>query len=192
MNLATAKYRLTGEAPLKMHNGQLADPFNFYAKEMKKISSKRGKTEADYMVMAHLEFLGGLYLDKKNEVIIPGNVVEAMLKKGATAQKLGKVFSSAVFCEKDSLLEYKGPREPEKLWEDVSFRDSSGVRIGPSRIMRMRPIFDKWAVEVEVMFIPEMVNEDQLDQTIDRAGLIVGLCDHRPRYGRFTVKKLKG
>lgn len=190
MNLAKMKFRLKSEAPLLMHNGQLADPFNYFAKEMKKISGKRGKTEADYEALSHLEFLGGLYLNKAEEPVIPGQCVEAMLKNAAKAQKMGKVFDSAVFCEGDFPLKYKGPKAPEKLWADSNFRLVCGVVIAGRRIMRTRPIFDKWELDVEVSYIPEMLNEDQLVQAMDRAGMVVGLGDHRPRYGRFTAKKI--
>jgi hypothetical protein len=43
-----SKFRLTSESPLLLHNGQTADPSNRFSKEMKKISGKRGKTDADF------------------------------------------------------------------------------------------------------------------------------------------------
>lgn len=190
MQLRKLKFKLTSEAPLLLHNGSLADPFNYYAKEMKKISGKRGKTEAEYEALGRLEFLGGLYLNLKEEVVIPGRCVEAMLKNAAKAQKLGKVFDSSVFCEEDFPLIYKGPKKPEKLWEAGTFRDVQGVVVDRKRIMRTRPRFDEWALDIEIAYLEEMVNEQNVVEATRRAGMVVGLGDCRPRYGRFSAKKV--
>jgi len=55
------KVRLEGLTPIMMHNGQLADPLNKFVKAAKPYSSKRGKTEEDYAVLAYIEWWGGLY-----------------------------------------------------------------------------------------------------------------------------------
>ncbi len=65
------KLKFTSVSPLVMHNGELANPFNEFTQKIKKISSKRGKTEADMKEMARLEFHGGLYTTN-GFVIIPG------------------------------------------------------------------------------------------------------------------------
>jgi hypothetical protein len=64
--------RITGAAPLILHNVQLADPLNAYAKEMKKISGKRRKTDADLEELARFEWHGSLYVSQ-GQVVIPGH-----------------------------------------------------------------------------------------------------------------------
>src|ERR671914_89551 len=66
--------QITGVAPLILYNGHLADPLNYYAKEMKKISGKRHKTEADLEELAPLEWHGSLYVSE-GQVVIPGEVI---------------------------------------------------------------------------------------------------------------------
>ncbi|CAO3452058.1 hypothetical protein [Azospirillum largimobile] len=40
-------FQITGVSPLLMHNGRLADPLDPLVKDIKKLSCKRPKTEAD-------------------------------------------------------------------------------------------------------------------------------------------------
>ena len=76
MEYKTLSLRLKGVSPLVCHNGQLADPLNYWSKELKRITSKRHKVEADMEEAARIEFFGGLYL--ANEVpIIPADLVQA-------------------------------------------------------------------------------------------------------------------
>ena len=46
---------------LLCHNGELADPLNNFAKEMKKVSAVRKKTDEHHLKMQELEWFGGLY-----------------------------------------------------------------------------------------------------------------------------------
>lgn len=55
-------FQITGVSPLLMHNGRLADPLDPLVKDIKKLSCKRPKTEADLERITKLEFLGSLYL----------------------------------------------------------------------------------------------------------------------------------
>ena len=81
--------QITGVAPLILHNGHLADPLNYYAKEMKKISGKRHKTEADLEELARLEWHGSLYVSE-GQVVIPGEMIEAHLVGAAKKLKKGQ------------------------------------------------------------------------------------------------------
>ncbi len=119
-------------------------------------------------------------------------MVEAMLYNGAKAQKLGKAFKSSVFCEGIYNLKYKGPKTPEELWEDENFRNVTGVKVnGGSRIMRTRPQFKAWELTVEVYYIPENVDKQNVVDALTYAGNCVGLGDWRPKFGRFEVKVVK-
>jgi len=100
---------LIGEQPgLLLHNGELANPLNPIVKEMKKISGKRSKTEADYEELARLEFQGGLYMGQDGPVI-PATCIEAMLINGAKKSKEGPKAKVGIFVTKNARLEYDGP-----------------------------------------------------------------------------------
>lgn len=186
------KFRITGVAPLIMHNGQTADPMNNYTRAIKEISSKRKKVDADYQEMARLEWMAGLYLHN-SEPCIPDYVLEAaLIGRGGAArsQKMGKEAAAGMFVMKNFLLEYDGPKNPNELWKDEHFRLVRKVRIGQSSVMRTRPIFYEWAAKVEVEFNPDFLNADHIRQWMDIAGSRVGLMDWRPKCGRFSVEEL--
>jgi hypothetical protein len=188
--MKTLSFRIVGVAPLLMHNGQLADRTNEYARQISEIASNRKKTDADYEQMAKLEWFGGLYL-WNGEPCIPGIVFEAtLIGKGGAARKerMGKEAAASVFVTKNFPLQYDGPRNPHELWKDKDFTDQSLVRIGQSKIMRTRPIFQQWSAEIEVQFNEALVNPNDLKRWIEVAGEQVGLMDWRPRYGRFSVE----
>lgn len=182
-------YRLTSSAPLIMHNGQMADPTNKWAKALKLISAKRKKTDADYEEMAHLEFLAGLYMGTDGP-ILPTYMIDAMLVAAAKKSREGQLVKSSCFCLNHARLEYEGPRTAEELWADESFRFSALVRVQAARVARMRPIFHNWAATVTFHLEPTLVNPSRLDEWMAVAGTQIGLGDWRPQYGRFQAERL--
>jgi hypothetical protein len=190
MAFKTLNFRILGVSPLLMHNGQTADPLNQFSIGLKKISGKRGKTEEDYRALAHLEFLSGLYL-KNKKPCIPGFVMEACLCEAAKKSRRGKQALSGIFVNEDSELIYDGPQDPEKMWEDESFRLSASVRIQKNRVMRTRPRFDKWEAVVAISFDDKVLNASDVEEIL-KSACDVGLCDWRPKFGRFSAEREAG
>ena len=186
MKTKKMKFRLESTCPLLMHNGQMADPMNGITKKLKKISAKRSKTDADFKAMSHLEFLGSLYLNEQKEPVIPAHVISAAIVNGAKAEKLGASFKRAMWCEGNFPLEYEGSKNPETMWESDNFKNIVGVKIGQSRIMRTRVEFIKWAATVIVNYFDELEDE-QIISAVERAGVVIGIMDRRPAWGRFEV-----
>lgn len=186
----TLTYRITGDAPLIMHNGDLANPLSKAAKALKQVTSKKKKTDADFERMAEIEFKAGLYMDEDRGPVIPGENIEATLYNAAKITKEGKIAKSACFVPKAAVLQYDGPRDADGLWEDERFRNCVGVKVGMSRVMRTRPVFKEWSAIVEVEYEAGVINEEQVDRWMHAGGTQVGLCDWRPRCGRFSVEKV--
>lgn len=185
----TLKYQLTGDAPLIMHNGLMADPGYRYTKEMKAISSKGKKTDADHEEMARIEFYGGLYMTQDGP-IIPLHVIESVVVAGAKKTKEGPKAKSGVFCLKDARLEYAGPRTAAELWAANNFRFSALVRVTTSRIVRTRPIFKEWSAVVELSIEDTVVSPNSVDTWMSAAGTQVGIGDWRPQHGRFSATRI--
>lgn len=179
-------FQITGVSPLLMHNGRLADPLDPLVKDIKKLSSKRPKTEADLERMAKLEFLGSLYLHG-GEPCLPGELIEAALIEGAKRKRRGPLAKAGILCDGNIPLQYDGPREPEALWNEDRFRFRTGVRVERLRVMRVRPRFDDWSAAVTIQFMPSLLSEDDVRDIIRTTGEVVGLGDWRPKFGRFTV-----
>ncbi len=189
MSFGEASYWIEGVSPLLMHNGQLANPLNPLVKEMKQITGIRKKTDEHHLELQRLEFRAGLYLNEAGQVIVPSEVIESCLVEGAKKAKLGKAFKSSVTVTEDAVLEYGPKLTVDQLWEqNETYADVRGVKVGQSRVMRTRPIFRDWSLVFAVMFDAEQINLEQLSQAVEDAGRIVGLCDYRPKFGRFQVK----
>jgi hypothetical protein len=183
------KIRLTGASPLMMHSDRLANPLATESKAHKLLTGKRKKTEDDHLAIAKSEFLSGAYYDEKAGMYIPGQNFDATFLAGAKLQKLGTHWKrgAVVMTDKAKLL-YDGPGTPETLWNDSSFVDVRGVRVGAAKLMRYRPRFDEWACELELSFNPDIMNAEEVKKVVCDAGALIGVCEYRPRFGRFAVK----
>jgi hypothetical protein len=179
-------FKITGVAPLLMHNGQLADPLNDHSKALKRITSKRNKTDADHEEMARLEWFGSLYL-KDGKPCLPGEILEAAFVAAAKKQKQGKQAQAGIFCPDSYPLLYDGARKPEQLWGDRDYRHTVGVRVQQNRVSRTRPIFRNWSCKIEVQYDDELLNAEEVNDIVRIAGEIIGVGDWRPKYGRFKV-----
>lgn len=185
------KVRLTGEAPLLMHNGQLANPLNQHAKESKKISGKRQKTEADLEQLAKISWFGSLYLTDDLKIMVPGVVLEAALANGAKTTRKGKSAQAGLFVRDNMLLEFDhADLTLDELWKIKKFRLDALVSVDRKKILRVRPKFDNWAITANINFDDSLFNLESIRDIIKIAGEQIGLCDWRPRYGRFSVKFL--
>jgi hypothetical protein len=181
------KFKIEGVSPLMVHNGQLADPLNPHAKELKKLSSQRKKTDETHEAMSRVEWFGGLYLNEKGVPVIPGECIERMLVDAAKKKRMGKEFTSAIICDGVWEIEFDGPRDLEQLFKTPAFVDRRKVKVQNSSVMRTRPIFHKWALKFGVHFLPSVVNEESVKEVVGIAGQLIGLGDYRPRYGRFNL-----
>ena len=180
---------LQGTAPLLMHNSRLANPLDPATKALSKATGKRKKTEDDHAEIARLEFLGSLYFDEEIGPYLPGENLQRALLDAARMNRRGKDVERGLFVTTDiNPLVYTGPRTREALWDDENFRHMASVKVTTSRTMRCRPIFREWATEVEAAFDPNVLDMGDIEGMAERSGLYIGLCDWRPRYGRFQVE----
>jgi hypothetical protein len=183
----TLSFHLKSESPLLMHRGGLADPMDPFAQQMKRISGKRDKTEADFMEMARIEWYGGLYADENQHPCLPGEVVEATLINAAKKIKRGKQAQAGIICPGNFPLVYDGPDNLDELWEDARFRFTTGVRVQRNRVMRTRPRFNEWQVKIDVQYDPQLLNPSEVTAIVKRSGEEIGFGDWRPKFGRFIV-----
>lgn len=189
--LQEIKVKLIGVCPMLTHNCQLADPLNEYAKELKKVSSKRSKTDEDHAAMAEIEFMGGLYLDDKEKPILPSEVVEATIIGGAKKERMGPAAKAAVFVMEDfKMTKYDGPKNIKKRMSDTRCFDRRLVRVQANKVARTRPKYTNWEAQGVITFDNEQVDEDVLLRWLETAGQQLGVGDYRPKFGRFEVKVL--
>lgn len=178
-----------------VHNGELADPFYVFSQEIKKISGKRKKTEADHEMMAKLEWRGGLYVNE-DKLIVPSDCFEASLVGAAKLSRLGKDAARGLFVEDHLVIRGEGIPETvndavlDEMYDSGKFTFRKGVRVGTAKVMRTRPIFGLgWFADATVVFNDAVFNKQQIEDLVDTAGTQIGLCEWRPRYGRFAVSE---
>lgn len=180
---------LKGTAPLLVHNIRLANPLDPFARAMKHVSSKRTKTEDDYIELARLEHEGGLYFDPVVGPYLPGQNIERSLQDGAKLTKSGKKIERGLFISDDIVpILYEGPRTVKGLWADENFRSVLSVKVSTSRVMRTRPMFRNWSLEADAELDPSVLELTDLTSIANQAGQMTGLGDYRPRYGRYTAE----
>jgi hypothetical protein len=189
--MAHIRFRLTGTAPLLQHNERLANPLDPHAKEVAKVAKKRSKTEADYEMLAKLEFKGGLYYQDDIGPYAPGTWIEQTLVEAAKKEKLGTVFKAYIRCVEDQIpLAYPGPRTLEQLWNARHY-DQRCVGVRASKTLRTRPCFRDWSLECTIIYDEVAIEREQVIRAMMRSGEGIGLGDYRPRFGRFTTEVIE-
>jgi hypothetical protein len=197
--METMKVRIEGLGALLCHNPQAIDKQNHFAKAISAISKKRAKTEADMEEMSHLEFLCGLYMSHVEGngdsmvPVLPLHMLRSMIVAGAKKDKNGPLAKAGVFVNKHAAIEYDGPKDPDELYavmnEDGTRKFVSRVPVAVQRnkVIRTRPIFNPWALVVELDYLPEVIDGATIMQAFNRAGLLCGLGDWRDLHGKFTA-----
>jgi hypothetical protein len=180
--------KITGTAPLMMHSDRLANPLLPETQAHKELTAKRKKTDEDHLAIARSEYVAGAYWHEKEGLHVPGQNFEATFLGGAKLQKLGVRWKQgAMVLEQRVKLLHDGPKTPAELWESPRNQDCRGVRVGSAKVMRYRPVFPVWAAELTVVLNADILTAAEARKAITDAGKFIGVCEYRPRFGRFEV-----
>lgn len=185
-----------GVSPLIMHSCKCVNPLHPISKEIRKLNDKpRGQklTEEELEKLSDLEWEAGAYWQDGIGLYIPGENVEATLRNGAKANKKGKDIEKYVSVTDLYIpLDYGENLTKEELIKRYEFRDTRPMVINRSRILRTRPRFDQWKITFNLMYNEEKIDLDTIVNAMEVAGNYIGLCDSRPKYGKFcaTIEEL--
>jgi len=195
------KLKIKGTVPLMLHNNQAVDPLNIYYQTMKPLSAKRNKTEADLMLLGRIEWESGLYISPEGKICIPGRNIEKCFILGARKSKNGKKFEEGVYVDDNYCpLQFNGNNITAMSKEIPSpgldslyvseHIDRRAVAVQRNTIIRTRPIFERWNLTCTVLYDENVINQQTLLECITVSGLYIGLCEMRPRLGRFEIEKI--
>jgi hypothetical protein len=186
---------------LLVHNQQLADPQNEYAKALKEITGKKKKNDDDAEEISRREFQGGLYFDEKLGPYVPDSWIYRMIVEGARKSKMGKEVGPFLeIAEFRIPIVYDGPRTREGLWKDKRFIDRRSVVISGRRVMRTRPRFDNCRLDFTVRIYEGGPGSDVILQALDHASVSIGIGSGRPGspkgtaapgIGKFSIEKFE-
>lgn len=183
------KCEFHGISPIILHSCQCVNPLHPISIEMKKITSNRKKTEEDMRKLSDLEWESGLYWDDDVGVYIPAENIEATIREGAKARKLGKHIVKGFMCDDLKIpLDIKEKLTKEQMCADMRFRDVRAMKVQQARVMRTRPRFNTWNITFIASYDENILNFDNVVDAIEYAGQYVGLCDSRPKYGKFSAR----
>lgn len=190
---------LVGTVPIILHNNQTVNPLNRYCQALKPLTGKRKKTDEDVIEIARIEWEAGLYV-YNGMIVIPGKCIDASFKNGAKRTKEGRKWvQGAMIMEDYAPLKYKGMKNGkfdingdipspslDELFKTNSVMDM--VKVGISTVLRTRPIFYDWSIECTVAFDEKIFDQRSIENIVRETGKYVGLCERRPRYGKFDVE----
>lgn len=186
--MKTLRVTWKGITPLIMHSCKCVNPLHPIAKELKKYTSKKNKTEEDLNIISDLEWKAGAYWDDEIGLYIPGENVEATIQNGAKANKKGKDIQKYVDV-KDLYIpfNYGENLTLDKLVSKYEYRDTRPMNVQRSKVIRTRPRFDQWNITFTLVYNEDKIDLDTIVNAIEYAGQYVGLCDSRPKYGKFVA-----
>lgn len=191
--MKTLEITWKGITPLIMHSCQCVNPLHPISKKLKEYTSKRKKTEEDLQMISDLEWEGGLYWKDDIGLYIPAENIEATIRNGAKVNRKGsdieKYFDvQTMYAPLDIGEKYT----KDSLKADYQFRDVRQMNVMRAKITRTRPRFDMWKTTFIASYNEEYIDLDTIVKAVEYAGNFVGLCDSRPKYGKFvaTIKEL--
>jgi hypothetical protein len=194
MAIHSLDFRLVGTSPLLLNNPQTVDALSAASIAIKELSGKRKRTETEDMELRKKKFMAGLYLTSDGAPYIPAYNIQRSAQEAGRLSKQGKIWDRGVWLtEHQCLLDYKGPKTAEGLWEDKRFVDNRDGKVGNgARIVVTRPIFHQWSADVSFNFEDEIANPGDIVAHLFHAGKMIGVGTYRQRFGRFDIEVLGG
>ena len=177
-----------GVTPLIMHSCKCVNPLHPLSVEMKKYTSKRKKTEEDLIKISDLEWEAGAYWKDGLGLYIPAENVEATIINGGKAFKKGTDIQK--YCTVKDLyipFSYGENLTKEELIQNYEYRDTRPMNVQRAKVMRTRPRFDQWQINFNMIYDDQKIDLETIKNALEYAGAYVGLCDSRPKYGKFVA-----
>ena len=197
--MKSIEVKWSGIRPLLMNNWIGIDTTHPLVKEMGAINKKRTKTEDDTAHREWLQYQISLYTEDGIGPYIPTQNIEACIRDGAKKNRKGKDVTAAAFVSADKYallasdgsyvipLDYEGPRTTEELYNNGTGDFVYKCRVVQARqgILKVRPRFRDWSIRFVLDYDESMINKSDLADAALLGGQFIGLCDYRPRFGRF-------
>jgi len=192
--MKTIRFHVEGTTPLMLNNPQCINPMHPLAKELKKLTSKRSKTDEDQMEILHLRFLASPYLNSKGQYIIPAQMIAKSIEAGAKEFKLGAKFQRSVIVLGDALLKFADNGcTPEELYanHNEKYVDVRAVGVMKAKVITARMIVPEWSFDSELSFDETQLNDSEVWSALNAAGLRYGIGTYRACYGRYKATEIK-
>jgi hypothetical protein len=173
------KLRLVGTSALIVHKWSEKAKKQMLDKQMK--VATQGKAAKD----PEQDYRESLYIRPDGSYGFPSVAFKAAAVRAGTYCDMKMVFLRGAFHVEGDLVLIEGEPEPR---EDM-------VRVGQGTAdIRYRPMFPKWATELDITFNNRALSAEQIVNLFEIAGFAVGVGEWRPekdgQFGRFAVETL--
>ena len=189
-----------GTTPLIMHSCRCVNPLHPLTKIIKKYTGKRTKTDEDYQTISDYEWLSGAYytndtisspydeITGEHELYIPADNIEATIINAGKSFKKGTDIKKYVMLTDPFIpLKVLGNPDFRTMLKDYKYRDVRQMVVQRNRVTRTRPRFDSWELSFRLTYDDTKIDIDTIINALEYAGQYVGLCDSRPKYGKFVA-----
>lgn len=187
--MQSISFRIEGTTPLMVNNPRTVNPFDEYSKLLKPLTSKRSKTDEDMLEISRIKFLASLYRDIRDEqYILPAQNLEQAVVEAARERKRGKNFERSFRIYDDATLVFPDmDKTPQQLYEMGIYVDVRAVGIKDVKIPTTRAIFPEWSAAFTAYYDDNQLNEDEVREFLEIAGLRYHVGTYRRKYGAFKV-----
>lgn len=200
--METYRVRLMGQTPYIQHsdNVEWADEMERW---LRNPDNKKSSTPGDDRTPA-FRWLGCLYHDG-TQIVVPSDSIRAALREAGATLSTGHRTETFKSASQSGLIineaawplvvnERTIPTAPFMESKEIrSFADwqrlAAGygfmlfvkrVRVGMSKHIRVRPVFDSWASEGTITVTDTRITEQVLQMLVSQAGRLKGIGDWRP------------
>lgn len=172
--------RVKGASALMFHRWSCDDV------EAKSKAKKGSKTKKEDNIESYL------WRNTRNEICIPGeyfrmSIINAAkyLQDPRSPRKSAMDLFKAGVANLDELCSLGS--------KDWDYLDRRRVTIQRNGITRVRPAFNiGWEAEFRMqVLLPEYISPDLMNETIQKAGRLIGVGDFRPTFGRFQIVRFE-
>lgn len=184
--------KLVGTKPLLLHNVDLANPRNEWARKMTDLRGTPSKRRTDDWLdeMEYAQFMGAFYeIPEIDGIGLPAENVRQSLIAAAKMTRLGTQATRAIQIIVPAVqILFDGPRKPQELWDSGKFKITRMIRGTGGASPTTYPIFGEWALKVPFELEESALNVRDLTQIAERAGRVIGLGASRKQgYGRYLA-----
>lgn len=181
---------VTGMRDLLQHNGRLADALNPYTRRLRKLTSKRQKTDDDLAEIMHVEARGSCWETDDGLLGVPNAAVWRCIYDAAKGFKRGEHIKRALLLDDITVPLLIGG---ESVDCDTFLLDGAHVDYRPVVVQRRKTMRARarvpagWQSVHRFELLTDELDPGELVPILDRAGRLYGIGDWRPTYGRFSA-----
>ena len=155
------------------------------------IGQKTTRGKKEYLPEEEAE--KALYRNSYGRIVQPMlHVLRAMEKTASDFKASGKKTFKAYILAGLSISPFEIPLLDADTGEEPKYElDARPVTVNRARIMRVRPRFDRWALEFTMEILDAIITPAIAREILEAAGKYQGLGDYRPLFGLFEVEKFE-